>query len=254
MIKPIVYPYKMGSGSAGVLAEGLNARRVYPDRNYRGYANHVAINWGNSAVPQWAGRVKDIINSPEIVARTTNKLSYFNHLHATDPEVIPRFATSREGAVELFNHGKVVVARTVLNGHSGNGIVLCKKPEDLVDARLYTLHCRHKDEYRIHVFDGKVISEQQKRRRTDVEEVETLVRNVDNGWVFCREDLSVPDAVRDVAIIALRASGLVFGAVDVAYRAKEDRAYALEINTAPNIVNTTAEHYIKAFSDYLDNY
>ena len=253
----IIYPYKMGSGSARELSQRLQARRVYADRNYRGRPRHVVINWGSSVVPNWAGNVRDIINHPNIVARTTNKLSYFNHLGEVAPHLLPRFATDRQGAQELFQHGKVVVARTVLNGHSGNGIVVCREEDELPDARLYTLHCRHRDEYRVHVFDGQIISEQQKKRRAGMEEenaADTMVRNYDNGWVFCRENVVLPDSVRNVAIEAVTKSGLVFGAVDIAHRVGDDKAYALEINTAPNIVNTTAEHYARAVVQYIHNH
>ena len=68
-----------------------------------------------------------------------------------------------------------------------------------------------------------------------------LIKNLDNGWVFCRTGISLPDDARNQAIAAVRSLGLDFGAVDVLYREREDKAFVLEVNTAPGLEGTTLE-------------
>jgi D-alanine-D-alanine ligase-like ATP-grasp enzyme len=102
----------------------------------------------------------------------------------------------------------------------------------------------------VHVFKGKMIHKQRKARRLDVpdEEVNWKVRNHDNGFIFQIEDFDMPEDCAVQSIAAVEALGLHFGAVDVVYNAKEQRAYVLEVNSAPGLSGTTLDKYVEAFN------
>jgi glutathione synthase/RimK-type ligase-like ATP-grasp enzyme len=145
----------------------------------------------------------------------------------------------------------VVVCRKTVTGQEGQGIVIAQTPDEIVDAPLYTKHVRHKHEFRVHVFKGSVIDFTQKKKRADVE-VDNFVRNSAGNWVFCRDGVVLPDDVALQAVNAVSALGLDFGAVDVAYRERENKAFVLEVNTAAGLEGTTLERYTQAFKSYME--
>lgn len=252
-MKCIIYPYKMGSASAKLLARAFETKRVFPDGRYRLKPNHVVINWGSSTVPNWYRENYGVVlNKPSAVANAANKLKTFQILQANDVS-IPEWTTSREVASQYEG---VVVCRTVVSGSQGQGIVIAETPDELVSAPLYTKHVRHKHEFRVHVMNGNVIDFTQKKKRRDVGEAEVsnFVRNHEGNWVFCREGVVLPDDVATQAIKAVVALGLDFGAVDVAYREREDKAFILEVNCAPGVDpdGTTLQRYISALKENYD--
>lgn len=259
MPRLVIYPYKMGSVASRDLSRSLGVRRVYPDGAFRGGNNRAVINWGNSRVPDWYLEVPpdQMLNPPAAVGTASNKLTFMSHMVEQGlGHLLPGFANNEDDAVRLLESRRngIVVARTTLQGHSGAGIVLCRTEEEVRavrGARLYTLHCRHRDEYRVHVFNDAVIDFAMKKRRGDFDgEVNTLVRSYPNGWVFCREDVQLPEAVARAACLAVAGCGLDFGAVDVAHRVGDNEAKVLEVNTAPGLQGTTLERYSSAFSQW----
>ena len=75
-------------------------------------------------------------------------------------------------------------------------------------------------EYRIHVGklpngETSIISIQRKARREGFENPNWQVRNHNNGFVFVRGGVNPPQQVLDASTLALTATGLDFGAVDV---------------------------------------
>lgn len=163
----------------------------------------------------------------------------------------PQFTDHKGLARDWVLGRNVVMARTVLNGNSGEGIVLIKHFDEMVDAPLYVMYVPKKQEYRIHVLHGEVVDVQRKARRKDVpdDKVNWMVRNHDNGFIFAREDGlgDVPDDVTEQAVKAVKCCGLDFGAVDVIFSEKQQQAYVLEVNTAPGLSGQTLEGYAKRF-------
>jgi D-alanine-D-alanine ligase-like ATP-grasp enzyme len=143
--------------------------------------------------------------------------------------------------------GATVFCRTLTRAHSGRGIHIATAPEQIVDAPLYTKYIKKQKEFRVHVFKNKVIDLQEKRRSTDSPDSSFLIRNHANGFVFCRDDIVEPAPLRITAILAVKALGLDFGAVDVIYNHHYEACYVLEVNTAPGLEGTTLESYSKAF-------
>ena len=253
-----IYPYKIGSNSASLLAEslrsqGLRTFKVYPDRNYNPRNNHVVINWGAGSLPVWyGGRYYTMINNCERVAGAANKLISFQELREGEVN-IPDFTTDRSIANEWIREGHIVVVRQKLTGHSGEGIILVSGNDTVPKAPLYVKYMKKKHEYRVHVFAGQVIDIQQKRRRTDEEPTDYKVRNHANGWVYCRHDISVPhSSVCEQAVRAVSALGLDFGAVDVLWNNHYQLSTVLEVNTAPGLEGETVTHYTNAIRRYTN--
>jgi len=240
MANLVVWPFAMKSIGSRLLAEKLDVWRVYPDRKYRYKPGDVVVNWGNSGYPKWYVPGMKILNHPDKVKNAIDKVLCFKIL-AEAGVPIPQIAL---GNLPGVAGDDVWLARTLTRANEGKGIVLIRKGDEIPKAKLYTKHLRHKDEYRVHVFNGKAVDFQQKRRRRGVD-VHPLIRSWDNGWVFCRDDVHAPDCVTSSAERAVQALGLDFGAVDVAYRAKEDKAYVLEVNTAPGLEGYTIEAYAR---------
>ena len=117
---------------------------------------------------------------------------------------------------------------------------------ELVNAPLYTRYVPKQDEYRVHVFGGRVIAVQRKARRNDVENPNWRIRNHANGFVFAREGVVAPQQVIEQSIMAVAALGLDFGGVDVIFNRHRDTAYVLEINTACGLEGQTVNDYADA--------
>ena len=246
----IIFPYKIASEGARSLAKELETRCIYPDRKYKQFPNHIIVNWGSSVFPRWWNRAyeRNVLNLPSFVGSASNKLRALQAMQQVGVRV-PQFTQLRSEALDWQRDGKIIVARTLLTGHEGRGIVLAKETSDPVPAApLYTAHIRHRREFRIHVVGNTVIDMAEKRKRNNFDDSlrNSLVRNFRFGWVFTRGGIEVPEDVKTQAVMAVQALQLHFGAVDVGYREKEGQAYVFEVNTAPGIEGTTISRYADA--------
>lgn len=247
-----ILPYRQGSVSARALSRLLGGLVLkLEDSKYVPKAEDLIINWGNTTttfdVPY--------LNPSEKIKTATNKLNFFNTMKEQGHhELIPKYWTNRN---EIPDDAYPVVCRTVLAGHSGAGIVLAESASDLVDAPLYVQYVKKKDEYRIHVGcyveNGEpkpvIISQQRKARRLAVpdDQVNWRIRNHANGFNFVRNGIDTPMSVVTAAIDAFMVTGLDFGAVDVIWNEQQERAYILEINTAPGLEGQTITDYAAFF-------
>lgn len=253
-----ILPYKQGSRSAKALAAALGGKVLKTHNStFVPRVGDLIINWGSHKgieVPRALGvRICDYRNPHEDLENVSNKLKFFELMKESQlSEIIPPFWTEKDS---IPDEAFPVVCRTILNGHSGNGIHISDSRDGLVAASLYTKYLKKKDEYRVHCSssptDGEcgVFLVQRKARRTGHENPNWRVRNHANGFVFVRNAVNPPACVTDVALQAFRASGLDFGAVDVIYNEQSGRAYVLEINTAPGLEGTTIEDYAKMFKE-----
>jgi glutathione synthase/RimK-type ligase-like ATP-grasp enzyme len=245
-----ILPYKMGSASARELSKALGVKRI----KHQGkpiFIKGTLINWGSSSYPD---RVlynpgARVLNSSENIARAANKLEAFKILEGHVPT--PLFTESRQEALEWLTEG-IVVCRTVLNGHSGKGIVLASALEELVPAPLYTKYVKKDQEYRLHVFKGECFFVQRKARKLEVpdDKVDWQVRNHQNGFIYANKNVEVPELFKEIAVKAIITLGLDFGAVDL-IATKKVEPYVLEVNTAPGLTGTTLEKYCEQFRRIL---
>ena len=269
-----LYPYKTASVSARTLKDELvrrwqndltlggynspliisdTARRTYPESD-------VVINWGNSTLPSTFEWLPKDLNHPDAVKRASNKLRTFSGL-ASAGVPTPQCTTQRNEAITWAFDGYTVVVRHRLNAHSGEGIRLYT-PEDYMggiqisEAPLYVKYKKKRSEYRVHVFNGRVIDVQEKRKQIefDRDDFQSKIRSHSNGWVFCREDIQpYSNVLREIALAAIDALVLDFGAVDIIYNQREDSYYVLEVNTAVGLEGSTVSIYAGAITEYVNS-
>ena len=188
-------------------------------------------------------RNKNVFN---VTTQTLNKiqqLTRFKEAHVSCPE----FETDSR---RLGAHGECTwFARTLINSTGGKGIVEFdyQGERNIPNAPLYTKYIPKKAEYRVHVFNGQVIDVQQKKKKRDfVEDRNTRIRNLLNGYVYTRNGIVLPTGIGDLAVAATTAVGYLYGAVDIIYNEKQNRCYVLEVNSRPGLMGTTLEKYVDA--------
>ncbi len=245
-----IYPYKSGSSSAKRLRDALEGKLIKLSNSlYRPQPNHFILNWGNSTRQANLEGV-EILNPPENVAIAANKLATLQRLKESGVSHV-EFTTDWETASDW--DAKTFV-RHKLSGHSGDGIEVFGGTRALPRAPLYTKAVDNYGEYRVHVFDQTVIHYQKKSRRVDddgnvitAEGEEADVRNLKSNWVYRTGNLKRLERIENLAIDAIAALGLDYGAVDIIKDENGD-VYVLEVNTAPGLLNDeTLMAYVNAF-------
>ena len=248
-----IAPYKRGSKSARLLKKGLSEALgrdvlfVTPERVGLCKPSRVVVNWGSSGVSDTRATV---INPASAVSVASNKLSTLAAFQINDiPH--PEYTTNKDKAKDWIEQGFKVVCRTLLTAHSGQGIVVAKQQDELVDAPLYTKYIRKQKEFRVHVFSSKILDIQEKRRSSNVDTHHPYIRNHSNGYVFCRGDIEEPSDLRGLAVSAVSSLGLDFGAVDVIWNEAQDKCYVLEVNTACGLEGSTIDKYVQAIKEVV---
>lgn len=184
----------------------------------------------------------------EVTRNVLDKIEQFNVFQRDNVDA-PAFTTN---PAEVANLGsKTVFARTLTNSTNGRGIVEYTVGEGAVPrAPLYTAYIPKKAEYRVHVLDDKVIDIQQKRKRHGYEgERDTRIRNIENGYVYCREGVTLPAETEQLAVNAVKACAYEYGAVDIIWNEKQNKFFVLEVNSRPGLMGTTTEKYAEALID-----
>lgn len=175
-----------------------------------------------------------------------DKATQLNRFNANDV-TCPEFTNDRNTALSWIRDGSAVMCRTLLRASEGRGIVVAETEEQLVNAPLYTRYVPKKQEYRVHVLNGQVIDVQMKKKRRGFEdERNTKIRNLANGYVFCRDGISEPENLRQLAVRATASLGYNLGAVDIAYNVKRNQLVVLEVNANPGMQGQTLENYANA--------
>lgn len=253
-----IYPYKQSLESVKQLKEAFIQIEAFPPKIIKHINkipnNSIIINWGNSEVPQVPTHISLYgFNTPPAVELAANKL--FTFLALKDKVNIPWFTKNiDEVKNKISNDGSIIIGRTLLSSHSGQGIIILDKnnvEEELPkhNFKLFTQYQPKSKEFRVHVFGEKVIDVQEKRIKSNIdkENVNKKIRSYNNGWVFCRENIEIPENLFEQSILAVRYLKLDFGAVDIIWSKKENKCYIIEINTAPGLQGQTAINYAKEF-------
>lgn len=251
-----IYPYKSTSGAAKRLARALGIRRIRTaNSTYTGRRGDVVINWGSQTVPTWEGVA--ILNPPLIINTLSNKLSFFRAMDSYD--LTPEWTGLRARAIQMIREGHKVVARNLLNSSGGRGIDILRTVEqaEVSRAPLFVKYIKKQEEYRAHIFNGEVIAINRKARVNDRPNPNWEIRNHENGFIYSREGFATPDVVSICirnsinALDNITMDRLTFGALDIIWNRNDNRAYLLEINTAPGLEGTLVETYANAFRRYL---
>lgn len=220
----------------------------------------IIINYGRSERPIWWRDDLGILNHWSAVATSADKVEAFKEL---DRAYVPTLEWTTDSAKAmtwcLETRASRVFARTLINGQKGKGIVIMGDGEGFIQAPLYTKEYTKKHEFRVFVAGGEVIDLVQKKKMSAeafakkgrFDEIDMDLRNYRRGWVFAHEDLNLGPRGRaymeHVALEAIDAVGLDYGAVDILYKNHEDMVVC-ETNSAPAMRGKTTW---SAFRDYF---
>jgi len=193
-----------------------------------------------------------------ITEEPLDKIQQFKRFHQNGVSA-PGFTTDPAKLGELGS--RTVFCRTLVNSTNGRGIVEydTKSGGPVPSAPLYTAYIPKKAEYRVHVFGDKVVDIQQKRKKREFnqDDRDTRIRNMANGYVYCRDGIVPPVGINELAVKAVKALGYRYGAVDIIYNEKNNALYVLEVNSRPGLMGTTLDKYadalINAFNLRLKN-
>lgn len=257
----LINAYNMASESSKLLASNMGVRRIRQENStFKGGPKHTVINWGCGSLSSEVEKCK-VLNPTRATNICSNKLSFFTTQQSVGLTRTVPFTSSKEEALGWSRGGSIVMARTILRGHSGEGIITFDNPNllgDYVAAPLYTKYVPKKDEYRIHIICGEIVTVQRKvipaDRGIEPNRINWKIRNLANGFVFARnEDRPVPEDVKVQALNAFNSIGdLDFGSVDVIWNEYRQEAYVLEINTASGLSGSTVIDYANKFKQVLE--
>lgn len=181
-----------------------------------------------------------------------DKVSQFSAFSSQDISR-PRHAVRGQDIRDVLGDPKRIVCRSLLNSSSGKGITIIERGQDLPNVPLYTEYIPKKKEFRVHVYNNRVIDFAEKRKRRDHEgNRDTQVRNLANGYVFCRDDVVLPSDVLDLAVAAVNAIGRTQGAVDIIWNEKLNKSFVLEVNSNPGMEGTTLKKYVAAIKEQFN--
>lgn len=254
-----ILPYNQNSESARDLAKILGCLRVKPNGNYVPQIGQFILNWGFSGPVDWVPRAKargiKLLNPLDVVSVAGNKLYTLQRLQGRVP--IPEFTNNPATARLWVTQGHTVVERHQLRGNSGEGIRIVnlddeKMPSVITQAPLYTKFINKSNEFRVHIFKGKVIDYIEKKRVPQERRPANFnkyVSSTHQGWVFSRTNILELDVVKKAALDAVQILNLDFAAVDVVYF--DGKAYVLECNTAPGLAGVTLMKYANAIRGYM---
>lgn len=142
-----------------------------------------------------------------------------------------------------------VLGRQLLQSSEGKGIVVYEAGTKLENAKVWTKYVPKKREYRVHIFDDKVVQVLEKRRKKGVYNGESKIRNTANGYVFCSQDVWEPDGLRDLALKASKVTASDFKGVDIGYNEKKNMLFVIEVNSAPGIEGSNVDKYVKEIAN-----
>lgn len=249
-----VFGYKPGSKSARALADALDVWMLkHEGSKFRGKHGQYIINWG-AGTGVFNARVGDakVLNPPAAIDRNVNKISFLYDMSSRNGPRCPSWTESENIAYRWLVDGNPIVARTRVEGHDGQGLILMKKPLDFVHAPLYTVKVDSVAEYRLYMFGNEIIDARVKTFALGKRpEPEDKIR-IGDDWVY--NPIKVQNLPADVAVQAAKAmprTGLLYGGLDVIVD-KDGLAYILEMNTAPYLGRTTAAKYAAKFKDYVE--
>lgn len=243
-----IRPYKGGSNAAKLLAIALGGRLIKRHGSqYKQQVRDFVVNWGCSD-PFLGG---PLLNRPECVARAASKMATFRAL-AENGVQIPAWTQDVAQAREWGQRGRLL-GRDLDRGSQGRGIAVYEKGQELGRHLFYVRFVRKDREFRVHVVNGTVIFVQEKLKKKGVENGDRYIRSHARGWCFAFHHLvekPAPQVVLDAGLAAVRALGLDFGAVDIAW-SEHSGATVLEVNTAPGIEESSLAAYANAFQRLL---
>jgi Glutathione synthase/Ribosomal protein S6 modification enzyme (glutaminyl transferase) len=217
-----------------------------------GYELDLLIRWGSRRPMPYASK---ILNHSEAIRQASDKIRTMRALQEAGIRTVPWFEDWESAKRACDN--TIIFGRT-RQGMQGQGIriydpLLLHNGVYPVEPRLpdqwYSLYREPTREVRLHVVDGEVVRLQGKYLDfPEDQQRQPFVRNFRTGYRFRAPRRDVHMSRKEMAIEAVRALGLTFGAVDMLLFGGGQPAMILEVNSAPACSPLTAESYAEAIN------
>lgn len=199
----------------------------------------ILVRWGSSKGVRYIPNI-GTINNKSAIQKVVNK---FKMLKEMDEHGVNTPPYSRE----IENIKPPAIGRNT-NHTQGNDINLILQKKDTLkkNSDYYIRYIPKAAEYRVHVFDNKIIKINKKKLSTDTdkEEYNPVCWNYETGWNF-----GLPDNKEKIditqALMAVQSLDLNFGAVDMIKGEEDEKCYVLEVNTAPSLDDKNLTLYKK---------
>lgn len=191
----------------------------------------ILIRYGKSDYPDMDYLFDKVINYSRTIKLSSNKINcslFFKQKDIPTPQIFLDKTKLKEEDMPVLRR---------LKYHArGSDIKLIKNLNEMKDGDYYSKFIESKCEYRIHVFDGKVIRLQLKVKTDNCTQNE-YIHNYENGYLLkdrFEHDIELEKSLIPIAEKAVIEIGLDFGAVDILV-GKDDKPYILEVNSAARL-------------------
>ena len=257
-----VLTFDVNDSDALKISRGLDAP-VFGTQDYESFSreheNLITINWGTYWNPELLNGLW--LNFPGSVRNACRKdvaFARFDRYHVPHP----RFTYSQKRAKE-WNINWTVVGRDTLTGRRSQGMTCYARTEMQDDNKhlAYTLCEDVAREFRFHVFGNKTIHAMEKVKDEELfpkalkkhGNKVNQIRSSMYGWHYSSAGLArnpPSQGLVEVAIQAVAALGMDFGAVDMA----EDHSgfpTVFEVNSAPDLLGKNGVAYLEEFRKFI---
>jgi len=248
----VILTNKMGFSNSNKLANAIEEltgeRLLVSTKIERTRNNKVHIRYGG-VEPSLSNEAE--LNSIQFIKLCSNKKVFSDLLVQNNiPTVIflPK-NTYTEG---------VVLVRSILSSYGGKGITICKNIEEVNSAEGHWMSpfIKFNNEYRVHVFNGKITRVQKKIRREEEQE-EYPIRNFSRGYFFSvRTTLEntgdrFPKLIDFVDSVVSLLPEKHFCGLDLGYSRELGSYVVIENNSAPGFEESTMYLYASEFAKDL---
>ena len=145
----------------------------------------------------------------------------------------PEFTYSIAKAIEWKNAGNTIIARQMINSQDGGGIIVVKPTDNLPDAKVYTKYFPATAEFRVMLFQDKVLQIFEKRRKHGFPK--NILKTTGNGYVLCSSNVNIPPGMETLAQQFCYINRSDIKGIDIAYDENTKKMMVLEINSAPEM-------------------
>jgi len=250
----ILYSNKSSKTGKDLLAKfSTVARKAFRKRTNKRYAADLVLRWGSTEeFPRLTSRVE--LNTLEATRNASNKKVMMQKLveaGISTPDVLfaQDFPLLREDLQELLEDYKNEEGKFYVRGANQE----VRYTDTLRSGDLYVSRPipNKRREYRVHVFDGKVVEIYEKVAREGTENVRICKAHNCDFKLRDKENCRLSQADQQMCIDAVNALGLVFGGVDV-LRCKDQRTFVSEVNSSPALNTLNIERYFERIMEYYN--
>lgn len=166
----------------------------------------------------------------------------------------PEFTFDNKIVSKWLAEGHTVFARQQINGQDGGGILVIegKTKSTIPAAKVYTKYFKSTKEFRVMLFQDKVLQVFEKRRKNGFPK--NILKTTGNGYILCSSDVVEPDGIRELAQKFCYMNRSDVKGIDIAYDVN-NTPMVLEVNSAPELgpkmATNLAKTIIKTYPEEL---